>query len=154
VKANFGLDHQETIAVQASLSPSLPNAARSEKWRHRAGIALSALPVLFLLFDCTIKLLKIQPVVESFAELGYPDSLARGLGLLELACLSLYLIPRSAILGAIVLTGFLGGAIATHLRVGDPLFSHTLFPLYVAILVWGGVFLRDDTLRTLIPWRK
>ena len=109
---------------------------------------------MFLLFDCVVKLVKIQPVVESFAQLGYPDSLARGIGLLELACLALYVVPRTAVLGAILLTGFLGGAISTHLRIGDPLFSHVLFPAYVGILVWSGLFLRDDTLRALIPLRK
>jgi len=141
------------MEARIRLGNSTLGTTRSSKWRFRAGIAVSALPVLFLLFDCVIKLIKIQPVVESFAQLGYPDTLARSIGLLELACLALYLLPRTAILGAIVLTGFLGGAIATHLRIADPLFSHVLFPAYVGILVWGGVFLRDDTLRTLL-WRK
>jgi len=140
--------------MEATLDDSIPDASRRARWRFRAGVALSALPVLFLLFDCVIKLIKIQPVVESFAQLGYPDSLARGIGVLELACLALYMVPRTAILGAIVLTGFLGGAISTHLRIGDPLFSHVLFPVYVAALVWGGLLLRDDTLRALIPFRK
>lgn len=142
------------MEATAALAHSTPDTTRTAKWRYRVGIGLSALPVLFLLFDSVIKLLEIQPVLESFAQLGYPDSLARGLGLLELACLALYLVPRTAILGAVVLTGFLGGAIATHLRVGDPFFSHVLFPVYVAVLVWGGLLLRDDTLRALIPWRK
>ena len=142
------------MEATAALAPSTPDTARTAKWRFRAGIVLSAFPVFFLLFDSVIKLLEIEPVVESFAQLGYPNSLARGLGLLELGCLTLYLVPRTAILGAIVLTGFLGGAISTHLRVGDPFFSHVLFPVYVAVLVWGGLFLRDDTLRALIPWRK
>jgi len=144
--------------MQATAPTTLGNstsaAISGTKRRFRVGIAISALPVLFLLFDSVIKLVKIQPVVESFALLGYPASLARGIGSLELACLMLYLVPRTAILGAIVLTGFLGGAISTHLRVGDPLFSHVLFPVYVAVLVWGGLFLRDDALRMLIPWRK
>lgn len=131
-----------------------PATVRSPKWRQRAGLGISALPVLFLLFDCVIKLIKIPPVVESFAQLGYPDSLARGIGLLELTCLTLYLLPRTAVMGAVVLTGFLGGAISTHLRIGDPLFSHVLFPVYVGILIWSGLFLRDDTLRALLPWRK
>jgi len=141
------------MEASVRLGNSTLGTTRRPKWRLRAGIAVSALPVSFLLFDCVIKLIKIQPVVESFAQLGYPDTLARGVGLLELACLALYLLPRTAILGAILLTGFLGGAIATHLRIADPLFSHTLFPAYVGVLVWGGLLLRDDTLRALL-WRR
>ncbi|MGH7629628.1 MAG: DoxX family protein [Gemmatimonadales bacterium] len=107
--------------------------------------------VLFLLFDSVINLMKIDPVVASFARLGYPVSLARGIGILELVCLALYVIPRTSILGAIVLTGHLGGAVATHVRIGDPLFTHVLFPVYGGVLVWGGLFLRDNRLRALIP---
>ncbi|HEX2671671.1 MAG TPA: DoxX family protein [Polyangiaceae bacterium] len=142
------------MQATATLADSTPRAAYRTQWRFRAGCAMSALPVLFLLFDCVIKLLEIGPVVDSFTQLGYPVSLARGIGGLELACLALYVLPRTAVLGAIVLTGFLGGAVSTHLRVGDPLFSHVLFPVYVGLLVWGGLFLRDDTLRVLLPLRK
>jgi hypothetical protein len=142
------------MQASATLDQSTPNRAGRTKLRLGASIAVSALPVSFLLLDSVIKLLQIQPVVESFARLGYPVSLARGVGFLELVCVVLYVIPRTAILGAIVLTGFLGGAISTHFRIGDPVFSHVLFPAYVAILVWGGLFLRDDTVRTLIPLRK
>jgi hypothetical protein len=110
--------------------------------------------VLFLLFDGVIKLMRVPPVVEAFARLGYPDSLATGIGLLELVCLALYVVPRTAVLGAILLTGLLGGAVATHLRVGDPLFSHVLFPIDVGALLWAGLYLREDRLRELIPWRK
>ena len=84
----------------------------------------------------------IPPVVEAFTRLGFPVDLARGIGTLELACLIVYLIPRTAIPGAILLTGFLGGAVVTHVRVGDPLLSHALFPVYVGALVWGGLLLR------------
>jgi len=142
------------MEATATLADSTPSPANRTKWRLRAGFAMSALPVLFLLFDCVIKLLEIGPVLDSFTQLGYPVSLARGIGLLELACITLYVLPRTAVLGAIVLTGFLGGAVATHLRIGDPLFSHVLFPVYVGLLVWGGLFLRDDTLRALLPTRK
>ena len=76
------------------------------------------------------------------------------MGLLELGCLVIYLIPRTAVLGALLLTGFLGGAISTHLRIGDPFFSHTVFPVYVALMVWGGLYLRDETVRALLPLRK
>jgi hypothetical protein len=126
----------------------------ASKRRLRAGRIVSALPVLFLLFDGVIKLMRVPPVVEAFARLGYPDSLATGIGLLELVCLALYVVPRTAVLGAILLTGLLGGAVATHLRVGDPLFSHVLFPIHVGALLWAGLYLREDRLRELIPWRK
>jgi DoxX-like family len=93
-------------------------------------------------------------VVEAFNQLGYPVSLAPAIGILELACVVIYVIPRTAVLGAILLTGFLGGAVAIHVRVGDPLFTHTLFPIYVGVLVWGGLFLREARLRALIPLRS
>jgi hypothetical protein len=86
--------------------------------------------------------------------LGYPESLALGLGIIEIACTVIYVVPRTTVLGAILLTGFLGGAVATHVRVGDPLFSHSLFPIYVGVLVWLGLYLRDDQLRALIPLRS
>ena len=117
------------------------------------GRVVTALPVMFLAFDGVIKLLPIAPVVESFSTLGYPASLAIAIGSLELLCLLVYVTPPTSILGAILLTGFLGGAVATHVRVGDPLFSHSLFPIYVGILIWAGLFLRDDRLRALIPLR-
>ena len=116
----------------------------------RAGTIISALPVLFLLFDSAIKFTKIKPVVESFTQLGYRPSIAVSIGLLELTCVVVYLIPRASIFGAILLTGYLGGAIATHLRVGDPLFSHVLFPIYVAVPLWGGLLLRSERLRSLL----
>src|SRR4029077_13775646 len=118
-----------------------------------AGRIVSALVVLFMVFDGVIHLMKIDPVVAAFAQLGYPVSLAVGLGIVELACVVVYVIPRTAVLGAILLTGYLGGAIATQLRVGSPLFSQALFPVYVGVLVWAGLFLRDDRVRTIIPWR-
>ena len=115
-----------------------------------AGRIITALPVLFLVFDSVIKFTHIAPVTESFARLGYPVTIAAGIGTLELICLAVYVIPRTSIVGAVLLTGFLGGAIATHVRVGDPLFSHVLFPTYVAALIWGGLFLRDERLRAVI----
>ncbi len=118
------------------------------------GRIISALAVLFLLFDGVIHVLKPAPVVEAFGQLGYPASLALGIGLVELGCVVLYVIPRTAILGAILLTGYLGGATASQVRVGHALFSETLFPVYVGVLVWGGLFLRDDQLRTLFPLRR
>jgi len=119
-----------------------------------AGRVLSALGALFLLFDGVIHILKITPVVEAFAQLGYPLGTARALGVIEIICVALYLLPRTSALGAILLTGYLGGAIATQVRVGAPLFSTTLFPVYVALLIWGGLYLRDDAVRALILLRR
>lgn len=115
---------------------------------------MSAVPVLFLLMDGVMKLVKPKPVLRATVQLGYPESVIFGLGIVLLVCVILYVIPRTAVLGAILLTGYLGGAVATHVRVGDPLFSHILFPVYVAILVWGGLYLREERLRALIPLRS
>ena len=123
----------------------------------RAGIRASAIvtapPVLFLLFDSAIKLAVIQPVVDSFVQLGWPTHLAFGIGALELVCIALYLVPRTSVLGAVLLTGYLGGAIATHVRVESPLFTHILFPVYVALLLWAGLFLREPRVREVLPLR-
>lgn len=119
----------------------------------RIGWALTGLVVAFLLFDSVIKLIKIEPVVQSFQELGYQASVARGIGVMELTIVILYAVPRTAIFGAILLTGLLGGAIASHARLADPLFTHTLFGVYVGLLAWGGLYLRDAHLRTLVPLR-
>jgi hypothetical protein len=116
------------------------------------GRAMSSLVILFLLMDGAIKLVPIQPVTDSLRELGYPtsDSFARLLGVIVLVGTALYAWPRTSMLGAIVLTGLFGGAIASHLRLGDPLFSHTLFGVYLGVLTWGGLWLRDPALRGLI----
>ena len=92
-------------------------------------------------------------VVETFPQLGYPLSTAVAIGVIELACLVLYVVPRTSVLGAILLTGYLGGAIASHVRIGSPLFTHPLFPIYVAALIWGGLFVRESRLRELVPLR-
>ena len=115
---------------------------------------MSAVPALFLFIDGVGKLVKPAPVVEGTIQLGYPESVLLGLGIVLLTCTVLYVIPRTAVLGAILLTGYLGGAIATHVRVGSPLFSHILFPAYVAVLIWGGLYMRDERLRALIPLRR
>ncbi|WP_243294531.1 DoxX family protein [Geothrix mesophila] len=119
-----------------------------------AGRILSALPILFLLFDGIAKVLQLPPVLEGTAKLGYPLGVVVPLGLTLLACTVLYAVPRTSVLGAIFLTGYLGGAVASHVRVGDPLFSHALFPTYVAVLIWGGLFLRDARLRALLPFAR
>lgn len=126
-------------------------ASRGRLWTARV---LSGIAILFMLFDATIHLMVIQPVVDSFNQLGYPVDLAVTLGIIELACLVLYVVPRSSIFGAILLTGYLGGAIAIQLRIHAPVFSTTLFPVYVGVMVWGGIYLRDDLLSRIIPYRK
>jgi hypothetical protein len=118
------------------------------------GRVLTALPVLFLAFDVTIKLMNIQPVIDSFTQLGVPIGLTRVVGTVELVCLVAYCLPRTAVLGAILLTGYLGGAVLTHLRVGDPLLSHTLFPVYIGMMLWGALWLRDPRVRALLPLRS
>lgn len=107
----------------------------------------SGLVVLFLLFSATMKFLPVPEVEQSFHQLGLPLSLRTGIGLLELACTVVYAVPRTRLLGAVLLTGYLGGAIVTHLRVGSPLLSHTLFPVWIGALLWVDVLLRDDRLR-------
>jgi hypothetical protein len=118
------------------------------------GRALSALAILFLTFDSVIKLLKLPVAIQGTTELGYPESVVFGIGLVQLVCLALYVIPQTSVFGAILFTGYLGGAIATHVRIGSPLFTHILFPIYVAILIWGGLYAREPRLRSLIPIRR
>ena len=115
-----------------------------------AGRILSAVPVLMLLFSGVMKLMKPVPVLEGFVGLGYPESLALWIGIVELACAVLYVIPRTSVLGAILLTAYLGGATATHVRIGEPFF----IPIVLGVLVWGGLYLRDERLRTLLPLRQ
>ncbi len=114
---------------------------------------VTAIPVLFLVFDAAIKLANIRPVAEGSEHLGLPVSYAPGIGVLLVCCVALYVIPRTAPLGAVLLTGYFGGALFAHLRVGDPLVSHVLFPVYVAALVWGGLYLRDERVRRLVAHR-
>ncbi|TCR92053.1 DoxX family protein [Rhizobium sp. BK376] len=120
-----------------------------------AGLTLTGLVVAFLTFDGIIKLIPISAVTETMTALGYSGDpmLARGLGVLTLVCALLYAIPRTSIVGAILLTGLMGGAMATHLRVGSPIFSHLLFGLYLGLMVWGGLYLRCEALRRLIPFK-
>ena len=117
------------------------------------GRVLSTIAVLFLLFDAVGKLLQPKAVVDGTTQLGYPVSVILPLGIIQMVCLILYVIPRTSFLGALLWTGYLGGAIATHVRIGNPLFSHILFPTYVALLLWLGLWLRDQRLRTLLPLR-
>ncbi|MFL5262109.1 MAG: DoxX family protein [Anaeromyxobacteraceae bacterium] len=127
-------------------SPALPVISTGARW---AGRVVSGLVAAFLLFDAVLKLVKPPFVVEGTVKLGYPAEVIVPLGLVLLVSTLLYLAPRTAPFGAVLLTGYLGGAIATHVRVGDPLASHVLFPVYVAVMVWGGLWLRDARLRAL-----
>ncbi len=115
------------------------------------GRALSALALLFLAFDTAIKLAQMSVVAETLSALGYPADLGFTIGVVELVCVVLYAVPRTAVLGAILLTALFGGGIATHIRVGDPLFTHILFGVYLGLFVWGGLYLRNARVRELIP---
>lgn len=117
------------------------------------GRVMSTLFALFLLMDSTIKLVPIDAVTRTMTEMQLPGAMARPIGIIELASLALYLWPRTAVLGAVLFTGVFGGAIASHWRLGDPLFSHTLFGVYLGILMWGGLWLRDPQLRAIMPLR-
>lgn len=114
------------------------------------GWIFSILMILFLLFDSFGKLSQPEAVLTGTQDLGYPISILTGLGITLLTCTILYIIPATAVLGAVLLTGYLGGAIATHVRVGNPVFSHTLFPVYVAIFLWAGLFLRRPGLLKIL----
>ncbi len=118
-----------------------------------AGRIISALPILFLLVDGVIKLVKPPVVVVTTVQLGYPESVILPLGIVLLISTVLYLIPRTAVLGAISLTGYLGGAVATHVRVSAGMFP-VLFPVIFGVLIWLGLYLRDERLRALIPLRS
>jgi hypothetical protein len=126
----------------------------STKWR--IGYVLSGLVIAFMLFDGSIKLVPMDMVISASAELGYPatPAMARELGIIGLICAVLYAVPRTSILGAVLLTGYLGGAIASQIRVGNPLFTHVLFGVYLGIFTWGGLYLRDPRVRALIPVRS
>jgi len=139
-----------------SVSPEPRANARTEPQSRAAlwgGRVMSGVASLFLGFDATLKLLQLPLAMQGTTELGYPTSVVLGLGLVQLACLVVYLVPRTAVLGAVLWTGYLGGAIATHVRLEHPWLSHSLFPVYVAGLVWGGLWLRDRRVRELLPLR-
>lgn len=116
------------------------------------GRIISALPILFLLMDGVMKLVKPRIVVETTVQMGYPESVILPLGIVLLISTVLYLIPRTAILGAILLTGYLGGAVATHVRIGAGWFP-VLFPVIIGVLLWLGLYLREERLRALVPLR-
>jgi hypothetical protein len=127
-----------------------PTISKSQLWTSRI---LTGLALAFLAMDTVMKLLQLAPAIEGTVALGYPASAVFTIGVVELVCVALYAVPRTSLLGALLLTGYLGGAIASQLRIGAPLLSHLLFPTYIAALVWGGLYLRDARLRLLVPIR-
>jgi hypothetical protein len=132
---------------------AIPDSQAGSRRALWTGRVLSGLAVLFLVFDSVAKLLQMAPVIAATIQLGYPADAVFSLGLILLSCVVVYVIPRTSVLGAVLLTGYLGGAVATQMRVGNPLFSHTLFPIYIAAFIWGGLLLRDPGLRAFFPWR-
>ncbi|AZI62892.1 DoxX family protein [Rhodococcus qingshengii] len=139
--------HNETVSGDATTTT--PSATA-----RKLGYVLSGLFVVFMLFDGIIHILNLQTVEDASAELGLPDSLALTAGVVQLICLALYVIPRTSILGAILLTGYLGGAVLTNLRAEQPLLSTTLFAVYTGIVMWAGLYLRDEKVREIIPLRR
>ena len=137
-----------------SLASPGPQRSQPRPWMKSAGWIMSALMILFMFFDSISKLALEHHVVEATTRIGYPLGTIRPLGIICLLCTALYAVPRTSILGAILLTGYLGGAIASKVRIDDPLFSSVLFGVYFGILVWGGLYLRDEGLRSLIPLRR
>jgi len=120
------------------------------KGRRWTGRTLSGLMILFLLMDAVMKILKAAPSVAGTVQVGYPEGTVAGIGVLLLVCTLLYTIPRTAVVGAILLTGYLGGAVATQVRVGNPLFAYVLAPVYFAAMIWGGLYLRDPRVRQIL----
>jgi hypothetical protein len=133
-------------------SQTAPLGGRSAT--YWAGWVMSGLVIAFMLMDATMKLLALPVVLEASGELGFHGAaMARGLGVVLLICTLLYAAPQTAVLGAVLLTGYLGGAVATHVRAESPLFTHVLFGVYLGALAWAGLYLRDARLRALFPFR-
>jgi hypothetical protein len=118
------------------------------------GRVMSGLFIAFMLFDSIIKLILIQPVIDATRQLGLPADMSRPIGVIELVITILYAVPRTSLFGAVLLMSVLGGAITTHWRLGDPLFSHTLFGVYLGLLAWGGIWLRDPRVRAVMPFMR
>jgi hypothetical protein len=143
-----------SFSPRATVRASARDATQPSKAARRTSFVLSFLALAFLLVDAGGKLLQITPAVEGTRELGWNPGVLFSLGVVQLVCWALYVIPRTAVLGALLWTGYLGGAVATHVRIDNPLFSHVLFPVYVALLLWGGLWLRLPALRALLPLRR
>ena len=140
-------------------STRTPGSAATElpttgKTQARIGWVLTILTILFMLFDAAGKLALESHVLDATTKIGYPVAAIRPIGVIALLCTILYAIPRTAILGAVLLTGFYGGAVASKIRIEDPLFSSILFAVYFGFIAWGGLYLRDERLRSLLPFRR
>ncbi|WP_246776688.1 DoxX family protein [Microvirga sp. VF16] len=137
-----------TMPYAATEQPG--KGSRGSPW---IGRVLSGFVVLFLIFDGAIKLVPLQVVIDTVIPLGWPTdpTLWRALGIVLIASTLLYATPRTSFLGAILITAYLGGAVATHVRIGSPLFSHILFGVYLGIALWAGLWLRDPRVRALLP---
>ena len=135
----------------SSLQQSVTSGEAVSKGQLWTGRILSGIAVLFLAFDTSVKVMGVNIAAEATQQLGYPPHLLPVIGWIEVVCLALYLIPRTSVFGALLWTGYLGGAVATHFRIGNPLFSHQLFPIYIATLLWLGLWLRDRRLRAVLP---
>lgn len=131
-------------------APATSETSKTQRW---TGVALSTVAVLFMILDAILHIAKPAHVVDAFARLGFPLALAPALAVIALVSLALYVFARTAVLGSVLLTGYLGGAVAVQLRIGSPA-SETIFPIIVAILLWGGLYLRDARLRALFPIRN
>ncbi len=142
----------EATIARDPVTAARPSAIPSTLSRW-CGRALSALPIVFLSMDALMKLLRVAPAVEATAKIGLPLGAILPLGLIEAACVVGYLVPRTSVLATIVFTGYLGGAVATHVRAGDPLLTHVLAPVYVATMLWLGLWLRNPRLRAVLPLR-
>jgi hypothetical protein len=144
---------ERAMPTQAQVEPKDLPVLRPSQWLGRL---LSGFAILFLLFDVAMKLVPLPVVTETMDRIGYGSSktLARALGAITMICTILYAVPPTSFVGAILVTGYLGGAIASHLRIDSPLFTHNLFGLYFGLMVWGGLWLRDPKLRQLLPFRS
>lgn len=141
----------ENISSFSAASNSAASKIGMKVW---IGRIMSGLAVLFMLFDSITKILKSPQVIQASAKLDYPVSMIPVIGTILFVLTILYVIPKTSIFAAILLTGYLGGAVASNLRIMNPLFSNTLFPIYFAGIIWGGIYLRDDLIRQFIPFRR
>lgn len=139
------------VNIEANSMVTTASISKKALWTGRI---LSGLAILFLIFDGVTKAMKVPQVMQASAQLQYPERLIPVIGIVLLACTAVYAIPQTSVFGAILLTGYLGGAVEAQLRVGNPLFSETLFPIYFAAVVWAGLLLRERRLSALIPFRR
>jgi len=143
----------QTIVQHNPFAGTVPKIHANSTRALWIGRLISGLAVAFLIFDSVGKLLALPVVIAGTKQVGYPPDIVFSLGATLLLCVLAYVVPRTSVLGAVLLTGYLGGAVATHVRIGNPLFTHILFPTYAAAFLWGGLVLRDARLQAFLPWR-